>query len=723
MSLIKTLLEDKGIYAPLSNKEINAANKVNKLNGGKLVKVGKYAYQMQQVSVKESENLKAILQDEDGTEEDPIEQAGNGTTADKLEIGDPVVIKGTSYDGQEGTIESFGRDKKFVIVKLASGKFSFHSADVLASEEHDEDDNSDTQSQVASDVNKFYVAFYDTTRETSWIGKVSRENGGMWHEKVQQGKPDITWGKEHEKYMTPDDIIGLYHRKFPHSTKIEGPFNDVDDALEFVGDNWGEIRESQLFKSVSLIEDVSKFHSNALKALNVVLKRINDDQAKEEPSYSVSGAKDLKNIYRKLYGALIDGGTEEFVKAWDQAAKDNVDAFDEFADVIFEYLGVKDFPGFAKALGLSSAKVKKVNEALNADGYHLTLKNPRFMQNHSMVIHGDPREYLHDESNATARKKDKSPMLVTFQKKHQAEKMAVQLNASIVTTPSQSYRLVSKKGTTAPKKDIVEAEHRGEKVYTDFTEWKNAVKATYPELANKLKFNGRIEGGAGKKYQTISAEVPGEDRSYGVWDPKQDEGSVLFEMFGPMGGDQRNMRGSSDHKEKPDHSFKGYLEVSYPNWDVENVKKRAEKLGVKLSKAKDGDSDLRITGSKAAIATFLNNSGWNASDVRKWYPELNESAEIDEIIILEAALTEAEIKVSALKVATGLLGTLDVKKVQVPDADLDKARESSKKVLFAADGQRWYISLFQLAGGKKFARVVPPIGSDAKSYFIEPTKG
>lgn len=61
--------------------------------------------------------------------------------------------------------------------------------------------------------------------------------------------------------------------------------------------------------------------------------------------------------------------------------------------------------------------------------------------------------------------------------------------------------------------------------YTDFDDWKQAVLNSYPAQAKKIKFKGRFEGGK----HTISAEIPNEDRSYGVWDGDKDKGVVLSE--------------------------------------------------------------------------------------------------------------------------------------------------------------------------------------------------
>ena len=51
--------------------------------------------------------------------------------------------------------------------------------------------------------------------------------------------------------------------------------------------------------------------------------------------------------------------------------------------------------------------------------------------------------------------------------------------------------------------------------------WKTAVKKKYPQKADKLKFKSTDQG----KY--ISAEIEGEDRSYGVFDIQKGEGVVL----------------------------------------------------------------------------------------------------------------------------------------------------------------------------------------------------
>ena len=60
----------------------------------------------------------------------------------ELHIGDPVVITGdVQFQGKTGDIDSFGTDKRFVVVNLYNyGPHSFHSSDVSYNDYADQDD-------------------------------------------------------------------------------------------------------------------------------------------------------------------------------------------------------------------------------------------------------------------------------------------------------------------------------------------------------------------------------------------------------------------------------------------------------------------------------------------------------------------------------------------------------------------------------------------------------
>lgn len=77
------------------------------------------------------------------------------------------------------------------------------------------------------------------------------------------------------------------------------------------------------------------------------------------------------------------------------------------------------------------------------------------------------------------------------------------------------------------KSDLIchEELDESQQVFKDYEKWQKAVKAQYPKYASKMRFNGRVRFG----FQNISAEVPGLDRSFGVWDDDKEEGVVLSE--------------------------------------------------------------------------------------------------------------------------------------------------------------------------------------------------
>jgi hypothetical protein len=63
------------------------------------------------------------------------------------------------------------------------------------------------------------------------------------------------------------------------------------------------------------------------------------------------------------------------------------------------------------------------------------------------------------------------------------------------------------------------------KTWDNFNAWKKAVLKAYPKYADKIRFNGRVENGI----NTVSAEVRGIDRSFGVYDFEENKGYVLGE--------------------------------------------------------------------------------------------------------------------------------------------------------------------------------------------------
>ena len=91
-----------------------------------------------------------------------LEEQGVMENAEELNVGDPVIITGNvKFQGKTGDIDSFGQDKRFVIVNLYNhGKHSFHSSDVSRNEYADSEEEHDewTDIKEASDISGLLAA-------------------------------------------------------------------------------------------------------------------------------------------------------------------------------------------------------------------------------------------------------------------------------------------------------------------------------------------------------------------------------------------------------------------------------------------------------------------------------------------------------------------------------------------------------------------------------------
>jgi hypothetical protein len=251
----------------------------------------------------EDESARAAADMADGPEvaanaDGEMENAGP-KTADQLEVGDLVKITGdVQFHGEPGSIERFGQDKKFVVVKLDNGgSHSFHSSDVTAAENANGGNEDETPTDTA-EADKFYVAFYDSDEERSWIGLVTKEGGGKWHEKAYKGKPEYRWGQTYMSYLTPNDIMQWIHKDYGRGVEIEGPFMDAQEAEEHVTHNWGTLEEAALLGH---------------KIDKAAITRLERDIAKLEDSADMMSKKDLAKMRSRLK-ALKAGKVEEDVK-------------------------------------------------------------------------------------------------------------------------------------------------------------------------------------------------------------------------------------------------------------------------------------------------------------------------------------------------------------------------------------------------------------------------
>lgn len=96
----------------------------------------------------------------------------------------------------------------------------------------------------------------------------------------------------------------------------------------------------------------------------------------------------------------------------------------------------------------------------------------------------------------------------------------------------------------------------------------------------------------------------------------------IGESFGAMGGDQRNMRGSTARPKDPDYDgeWNGKsIHVDHPLWKDPSSKQSAEKYNVKLVPSSMRDKTVEVVGRKPNIIDYMVSQGWNKRDVKAWY--------------------------------------------------------------------------------------------------------
>lgn len=592
--------------------------------------------------LQESENLRKVA---DEHSEDPGEDRA---TAEQCDIGDVVEITGkVNFQGETGEITRFGKDKKFVVVKLHDGgEHSFHSSDVSAS-------NTDFEGDKQEDPKKFYVAFYNKDEERSWLGIVSREAGGKWHEKKHVGRPDGKWGKDHDKFLTPDDIMSEIKQHYPRNVDVEGPFFKDTEARDYIDQHWGALSEAKtseldnpkIEKGKKALEKagfpaeivyLERGKKDGSSKFNyVVRKSMSADEAHKvlDPifpdGFGLLGGANRTTI--KIVLARRNAMSEEFNDGhgpvnpawpknefhdrvrWEVTNTETgraivIDALD--AAMAVDAARGREFrkPKEQQLFNISNDKIKcelvRVKEECGPDGMSLGMKQPeaipaytsnfkkkllaprgkkkdevkegravsaKFATGRSLGMKNAAKGPIPQSDDDTcpyakgteeyrgywdgvkeyARANPKKDMNEGMMKTLKRLSTGWGQNGMPITGDANSPKDVVARtkgysdedlkkvdGDDTPtkgsprdlQKKIIAREKlkRGikeEETFTDFDDWKAAVLNSYPSKAKNIKFKGRMEGGK----TTISAEIPGEDRCYGVWDQEEDKGHVLSE--------------------------------------------------------------------------------------------------------------------------------------------------------------------------------------------------
>jgi len=490
-------------------------------------------------------------------------------TADKLEIGDVVEITGNvNFKEQTGEITRFGKDKHFVVVRLYNGgEHSFHSSDVseadLSHEAHEEED---------SDANKFYVAFYDNAEERSWIGVISKEHGGKWHEKSFKGKPELRWGQTYMSYLTPDDIMNWIHKDYHRGIEIEGPFFDAHEAEEHVKQNWGRIDEAVKAKTPwAVLNSIAKDHGktgfatlNSQDAARYVnMKKAAKIAEDEEGEFGLMTCDEaaMKRIINKNPDLLI-GDAKKMFKAQVAEAKD---------------------PPKGEKISLMQAFGSSELAALEKAGIHL-IEKPSYWEDLNKR-HAVDELKLKRIENIIGHKLKEYEGWEIYPTMHDDD-MPKHPQSSVAKMPKEDMFIVSfGDGSERYLCDRTGAKSYirfwakilpgvNEETFTNYSDWKQSVLLSHPTQAKNIKFRGKMEG----EKTTISAIVPGQDAIYGIWDDAIEAGKVLSEA-------------------KKEFSIKALLAAfekhgASANYEVSEETENSAKLDVSTSR---GDGTLKIT--------------------------------------------------------------------------------------------------------------------------------
>lgn len=300
------LSEANGIFEPVTDADIRKDNETLVRRGGVLKKNSNGTFQ--------------VITDGDKTlrqaKSRNVTESAGGRSAEQLELGDEVEVTGNvSFKGETGQIASFGKNKKFVVVKLhQGGEHAFHSLDVSEVEADPRENEADTQDEK----DKFYIAFYDRDEERSWVGLISKEHGGKWHEKSHRGRPEKRWGQSYMAYLSPSDIMQWIHKDYGRDIEIEGPFDTAKEAEEYVTQNWGSLSEA-----VKVLTP----YENAVKVIGAAYRKILGDK-----TYSGQELEDIKDAYKALRNALEEDDLRAFKKAWKVADEHCAGGYDSPKD-------------------------------------------------------------------------------------------------------------------------------------------------------------------------------------------------------------------------------------------------------------------------------------------------------------------------------------------------------------------------------------------------------
>lgn len=143
--------------------------------------------------------------------------------------GKPFVVVGPDK------IDSSGKNIHTVMTAADAKRFGHEPLDVAEGYTVDDEDNNEQGS--------FFVAIYNIDDDSTFVGEISKR-GGRWRCGRGQGKEPYGWGGHtFMSYLTVQDVMTWIHKDYSRGYEVEGPFDSLDEAVQFAEHNFGPLAE------------------------------------------------------------------------------------------------------------------------------------------------------------------------------------------------------------------------------------------------------------------------------------------------------------------------------------------------------------------------------------------------------------------------------------------------------------------------------------------------
>ena len=344
------------------------------------------------------------------------ENHGNGITSDQLEVNDDVIITGpVEFNGATGIIDSFGRDKRFVVVNLYNhGKHSFHSSDVEGNDYQDLDEEEEYLRGAVSEAG----AAARTIAYDDWSSKSPDQQEQLmarYPELKVVGAPKIRKARVSKPKAEPVSLLGVM---LDIDTAIGQGYPDVEPT-EYLArnpkyvDQYGQLNMDLLDRAVRKVAGDRDLHDYVTKVYQEYDRGgyLGTGNMREQAGAGNDSNKPYGVRYRVFAGREGRVATKEAWFKTSQAMERGIEKLqnsDNFYEVVAYSLpdqeqGVTEDPITGAAVGgliglaLGAKGAWNAGRKANERGYDLEVSTPkagaRYVRDFAQGII-DPRTYI-----------------------------------------------------------------------------------------------------------------------------------------------------------------------------------------------------------------------------------------------------------------------------------------------------------------------------------------